>query len=146
MSFQRTFQQTDVTDCLKPGIQALGEHSHLIENDTPREFQGSVDIDSCLARQYPQDNRWDYAFGYEDRTYYVEVHHVGDSEVRVVIAKYQWLKAWQNRQPNPLALKTDSYYYWVSSGRGSLTKGSRYIRQLALAGLAYPVKRLRMQK
>ncbi len=144
MAFQDIFQQTEAAPCLQPGLRALGPYSALIVAENPTEFQGSVDLDACLRAQYPQDSRWDYAFGFRDRLYYVEVHHVSDSEVSVVIAKYQWLKDWQNRQPHPAALKTNSSYHWVSSGRGVLTKNSRYVRALTQAGLAYPPKRLQL--
>ncbi len=145
MTFHLIFQQTDVATCLRPGIQALGQYSRLIDSNEPERFEGSVDIDACLLQRYPQDNRWDYVFGFDSRIYYVEVHHVSDSEVSVVIAKYRWLKDWQNRQPDPPALKRNSSVHWVSSGRGALTKNSRYTRSLAQAGLDYPKKTLRVE-
>jgi len=144
MTFRTTFQQTDVADCIQPGIRALGANSSTVTNQSHHDFEGSVDIDTCLTSKYPQDHRWDYAFGLGNKIYYVEVHHASDSEVRVVIAKYQWLRDWQNRQPDPTALKTNSSYHWISSGRVSITKNSRYTRKLTIAGLDYPSRKLQV--
>ncbi len=144
MPFQEVFEHTEVAACLSPGLQALEQYATLIVREDTRALEGSVDIDACLRERYPQQHRWDYAFGYRARLYYVEVHHVSDSEVRVVIAKYQWLKDWQNSQPNPAALKLNSSYHWLSSGKGTLTKNSRYVRSLISAGLDYPPRELRI--
>lgn len=143
MSFNDIFKKTDVAACLEPGLQALGKYSRWIEGDELGYIEGSVDIDTCLTKKYPQDNRWDYAFGLKNRLYYVEFHHLTDSEVSVVIAKYSWLKDWQNRQPNPHELKANSSYYWIVT-KGSLAKGSRYRRMLTSAGLDYPKKTLNL--
>jgi hypothetical protein len=70
--------------------------------------------------------------------------HVSDNEVKVVIAKYQWLKNWQNRQPDQSPLKANSSYCWISSARVALTKNSRFTRSLAQAGLDYPKKTVRI--
>lgn len=150
MAFCRVFEKTNVATCLQPGLQALGKYSQLIiinpngNNNAQTLIEGSVDIDTCLVRQYPQDHRWDYAFGYDDHIYYVEVHHVNDSEVSVVIEKYRWLREWQNGHNNASELKKNSSYYWVSSGKGGLTPNSRYTRMLTTAGLPGPVNRLRI--
>lgn len=145
MAFQEIFRATDVAACVQPGIQALGKYSHLIESDETTKFNGSVNIDDCLKSQHPQSHRWDYAFGFKSHIYYVEVHHVNDSEVKTVISKYRWLKDWQTRQPNTADLKVNSSYHWVSSGKGSLTRNSRYARSLIQAGLEYPAKTLRVK-
>lgn len=144
MTFREVFQQTEVAEGIEPGIRALGHYSRLIETQDTIGFEGSVDMDGCLVSHYPQASRWDYAFGHRDRIYYVEVHPVTDSEVSVVIAKYHWLIDWQNRQPNPTQLKTNSSYHWLSTGHGGLTARSQYMRQLAKAGLAIPKKTLKV--
>jgi hypothetical protein len=141
VAFQRIFLQTDVAQCLQPGLQALGHYSTLIQCNNPMLVEGSVDIDSCLQPFYPQDHRWDYALGHRNVIYYVEVHHVSDSEVQSVIDKLRWLHDWQNRQPNSQQLKTNSKVHWVnSSSGGSLSKNSKYFRRLSLVGIAPPSK------
>lgn len=144
MTFRQVFEQTDVSACIEPGLRALGQHSRFVECADRQQLEGSVDIDRCLAAQYPREHRWDYAFGFRNRIFYVEIHHVTDSEVDVMIAKYQWLRDWQNRQANSDALKRNSTYHWISSGRGSLTKRSSYMRRIIKSGLGLPQKTLRI--
>ena len=145
MAFQIIFQQTDVSDCLRPGLQALGQYSRLIHCNNPAQIEGSVDMDSCLIARFPNDNRWDYALGWNNTIYYVEVHHVNDSEVQTVINKYRWLRDWQNRQPNPNELKRNINVCWLNSHNGgSLTKNSKYTRMLTTAGIPFPRKNLQL--
>ena len=145
MAFQRIFQQTDVAQSLQLGLQALGQYSRLIQCNTPNQIEGSVDIDSCLMARFPNDNRWDYAFGWNNIIYYIEVHHVSDSEVHTMINKYRWLCDWRNRQPNPHELKRNSNVYWINSHNGgSITKNSKYIRMLSTAGIPPPRKNLQL--
>ena len=144
MTFRDVFEETEVAGCIRQGIQALGHNSHLIVNNHNTRFEGSVDIDTCLVNQrlYTQENRWDYAFGLRNRIVYVEVHTASDSQVSVVIAKYQWLKDWQNRQPNSQNLKNNSSYHWIASGSVSITKNSRFSRSLTASGLGFPKRML----
>jgi len=145
LAFQRIFQQTDVSDCLRPGLQALGQYSRLIHCNNPVQIEGSVDIDSCLMARFPNDNRWDYALGWNNTIYYVEVHHVCDSEVQTMINKYRWLRDWQNRQPNQHELKRNSIVYWINShDGGSITRNSKFIRMLSTAGIPLPRKNLQL--
>lgn len=135
MSFVDAVQKTpEITDCLKPGLQALGSNSNKVKVNATRELSGSVDIDTCLAREYPNAPRWDYVFGYKDRVYYVEVHQGRTSEVENVLAKLAWLKQWRKRAaPNLEDLEHRSTYHWVSSGgTESMLKRGRYGRLLDL--------------
>ena len=43
----------ELTECLKVGLQALGSNRHKIRVNSTRDLTGSVDIDACLARRYP---------------------------------------------------------------------------------------------
>ena len=129
MSFVDAVQSTpEITECLKPGLQALGSNSNKVRADSTRELMGSVDIDTCLAKDYPDAPRWDYVFGYKSRIYYVEVHPADSTgEVKNVIAKLVWLKQWRKRSaPNLDDLENRSTYHWVSSGRTepNLKRGS----------------------
>ena len=117
----------------------------LIIDGNTRDIEASVDIDSCLRARNPNDNRWDYAFGYKHRIYYIEVHHVNDKGVGEVVKKLKWLRDWQNRQTNSILLKANSSYHWISSGTGHLSQYSRFTRLLVQAGLAYPQKFLRIK-
>ena len=139
MSFVDAVQKTpEITDCLKPGLQALGTDRNKIRVDTTRALEGSVDMDKCLGKLYPNDARWDYAFGYKGRVYYVEVHPAHSTgEVKNVIAKCDWLKRWRKRAaPNLEELEHRSTYHWVSSGRTEpMLKSGRYRRLLSQNGI-----------
>ena len=107
-----------LTECLKAGLQALGSNRHKIRVNSTRDLTGSVDIDACLARRYPNAPRWDYVFGYKDRVYYVEVHQGRSSEMKSVIAKLDWLRQWRRRSAKSFeGLENQSTYHWISTGR-----------------------------
>ena len=134
MSFADAVRNTpEIAACLKPGLQALGSNSHKVKVNATRELSGSIDIDTCLARAYPNAPRWDYVFGYKDLVYYVEVHPADSTgEVKNVIAKFEWLKQWRKRSsPDLEDLEHRSTYHWVSSGGTEpMLKGGRYRRLL----------------
>lgn len=134
MSFADVVQRTsELTGCLKAGLQALGSNRHKIRVNSTRNLTGSVDIDACLVRRYPNAPRWDYVFGYKDRIYYVEVHQGRTSEMENVIAKLDWLVQWRNRSAQNLEdLKHQSTYHWISTGRidSAFAKNNRYRRIL----------------
>ncbi len=145
MSFAEAVRRTnDIAQCLKAGLQALGTNSKKIsvpKNQT-RNLEGSVDLDNCVKNKYPNDQRWDYVFGYRSRVYYVEIHPAGTSEVGVVIAKLNWLKQWRKQALAFESLGNKSSYHWISSNGIKITKNSKYSRRLAAAGIAGPHSRL----
>ena len=134
MSFVDVVQRTsELTGCLKAGLQALGSNRHKIRVNSTRNLTGSVDIDACLVRRYPNASRWDYVFGYKDRVYYVEVHQARTGEMKNVIAKLDWLRQWRERSAKDLEhLKHRSTYHWISTGRidSAFAKNNRYRRIL----------------
>lgn len=134
MSFFDAVQRVpEIADCLKAGLQALGANRHKIKVDTTRSIAGSIDIDDCLAKQYPNAPRWDYVFDYKDRLYYVEVHQGRTSEMLNVIAKLDWLRQWRKRSATSLEdLKDRSTYHWISTGKidSAFAKNNRYRRIL----------------
>jgi len=134
VSFADAVQRTpELTGCLKVGLQALGSNRRKIRVDATRNLTGSVDIDACLIRCYPNAPRWDYVFGYKDRVYYVEVHQGRTGEMQKVIAKLDWLRQWRERSAHSLEyLKHQSTYHWISTGRidSAFAKNNRYRRIL----------------
>lgn len=134
MSFANAVQRTlELTGCLKAGLQALGSNRRKIRVEATRNLTGSVDIDACLMRRYPNAPRWDYVFGYKDRVYYIEVHQGRTGEMENVIAKLDWLVQWRERSAQSLEdLKHRSTYHWISTGRidSAFGKNSRYRRIL----------------
>jgi len=118
------------------GLQALGANSNKIDPANTRKLDGSVDIDTCTEEKYPEKNRWDYAIGYDGKVYFVEVHPASTSEVRAVLQKLQWLKAWlQKEAPEIIKKKANSPYYWVQTGSFQIPKNSRQIFAAVAAGI-----------
>ena len=141
MSFVDAVQSTpEIAECLKTGLQALGSNNSKVEVTSTRSLKGSVDIDTCLKRLYPNDPRWDYVFGYKDRVYYVEVHQGKTSEVEDVVKKFNWLKRWRAHSAADLEdLKDRSTYHWISTkGTDTIRKRSRHRRMLDQNGIYGP--------
>ena len=73
--------------------------------------------------------------------YWVETHTGSDNQIKVVLKKLEWLKAWLRRDGQCLD-KFDRDMIWVSSGHTFFTKGSRQVKELAQKGLIYSGSRL----
>jgi hypothetical protein len=145
MNFAEAVRRTsDLAQCLMVGLQALGANSKKISvpKNRTRNLEGSVDIDDCVKNKYPNDQRWDYVFGYRGRVYYIEIHPAGTSEVNVVIAKLNWLKQWRKQATALESLRNKSSYYWIASKGINITRNSKYRRMLDMAGIAGPCSRL----
>lgn len=136
--FKEAIQKTaEIKDALKPGLQALGANREKVQVKDTRQCQGSVDLDNHLKNQYPNDNRWDYVFGYSDLAYFIEVHPAHTSEVRTVIQKLQWLKQWLKiKAPDVHGL--EKKYSWIATNGMHILKDSREARLLAENGLSLP--------
>jgi hypothetical protein len=144
-NFKRAIEETpDVRTCYKSGLSALGVYSNKIELSDTRFCDGSVDIDSCVTKKYPNANRWDYCFSYRSKVYFVEVHTANTGEVDAVLKKLQWLKDWLNHEaPQINALKAPISCYWIQSGRYNILPTSRQAKQAAAAGVK-PIPKLRL--
>jgi hypothetical protein len=108
MTFKEAVETTpEVATGFQSGLTALdSKYKAKISVLDTRLLEGSVDIDLCTTAKYPNDNRWDYAFAYDKKVYFVEVHTANTSEVSVVLKKLQWLKDWlNNKAPNINRLK-----------------------------------------
>lgn len=90
MSFTSAVQATPLLEeALRPGLRALGSNSSKIRPNNSENCEGSVDIDTAVRWRYPNSSRWDYAFGYDGTTYFVEVHSAKTDEVSSVLKKLQ---------------------------------------------------------
>ena len=144
MNFADAVRRTsEIANCLKAGLQALGANSSKVKIRVTRDLKGSVDIDTCLTRRYPNAPRWDYVFGYKDRVYYIEVHQGKTSEVESIIAKFNWLRRWC-KTTSLETLKDRSTYHWVSTkGTDTIQKRSKHRRMLDQSGIYGPSSGLR---
>jgi hypothetical protein len=68
--------------------------------------------------------------------YWVEVHPASQGEVKVVLAKLQWLRTWLNNEANKLD-SMNRQFIWVSSGKTSFTLSSPQRKQFVLHGLQH---------
>ncbi len=130
----------------RPGKQALeNRYRDLVTCDDPRRLTGSIDLDSALKRQRPNDRRWDYGLGYKpargrEQAIWVEVHSAKTSEVSAVIGKLRWLKDWLNGEAVQLRQLTeraggDIRYVWIASGKNKIPPNSPQARRLNQRGL-----------
>jgi hypothetical protein len=117
------------------GLQALGANASHIEPEDTRLCCGSVDIDKCLLASDPQGARWDYAVGYDDKAYFVEVHPAHTGNVSEMVKKVDWLKAWLNADGAALKGIKEGEYYWIPSGSCKILEGSPKKRMLAQRGI-----------
>jgi len=144
MTFQEAVKVTpDVANCYQLGLKALGKYSKKIEVADLSQCEGSLDIDVCTIKKYPQANRWDYALSYKTQVYFVEVHSAETGEVSTVLKKLQWLKDWlQAEAPEIKKLQsTGQAFFWLQSGRFDILPGSPQAKEIANARLR-PIPKL----
>lgn len=135
--FQQAVLATpDVSSGYCKGLQAMKSKSSVLKVSDTRKLQGSVDIDDNTKNLYPQDARWDYAVGYNDKAYFVEVHPANTSNVVEMINKAKWLESWLKNKAVDLGKIREDKLYWIPSGKIAILKGSSQYRQLALHKLA----------
>ena len=146
ITFEQAVKQTpDVSVGFQTGLKALGKYHAKVQVTDGSLLNGSIDIDDCTRKKYPNENRWDYAFAYNEIVYFIEVHSVNTSEVSIVLKKHEWLKKWLN-QHAPLInqlKKAKPAYYWISSNNFNILRSSPQYRRIAQANLI-PVSQLRL--
>ena len=143
-AFKQAVEETPgLTDAWHSGLGALrGADRRRVDAEDPRRLTGSVDIDSALQAEFPDEPRWDYAIGHRpsnlaaEIAYWVEVHPASAGEVKVVLQKLVWLKTWlPNLAPSLSAMR--KAFIWVSSGKTSFTLSSPQQKRFALLGLPH---------
>ena len=99
-------------------------------------MNGSIDIDSCTTHLYPNDNRWDYAFSYNQKVYFAEVHAANTREVSVVLNKLTWLKKWLvHHAPHINDIKAQQPYFWIQSKGFAIIPNSPQYKMVVQKGL-----------
>ncbi len=145
MTFKDAVEQTTgLGEAYCRGLRALRsqDRTHVDAQDTQR-LSGSVDLDSVLQADQPNDPRWDYGVGHRpsnlngrEMIYWIEIHPATDGEVKVVIGKLQWLKQWLSSSARKLnAMHRE--FVWLSSGKTSLTLTAPQRKKMALEGLQH---------
>ena len=114
------------------GLQALKGNAAKVNVADTRKLDGSVDIDACTLELYPDAPRWDYAIGYDEKAYFLEVHPANTSNVKEMIQKAEWLKQWlQQKAPALKAIASNGSFYWVPSSKYAIQPNSPQYRKLA---------------
>jgi hypothetical protein len=152
MTFRETVQSVpQLAVAFREGLQALRRADHArVVCVRPRRLKGSVDIDTALREILPNDPRWDYGIGYyngrTEEAIWIEVHPATSDHVSHVTRKAHWLRNWLSANARVLLDMTREYngYVWLSAGAVSIQRGSRQARELALAGVSFPRKRLEL--
>ena len=140
MSFQSAIENTTLLkDHLKNGLQALGSNSSKVKPSDTRKCEGSVNIDNAVELKFPSSNRWDYAVGYNGKTYFIEIHPADTSEVKTVLEKLTWLKILLIENA-PELNKEPKSFHWIASGGVHILPNSPQARKLALSGISQPVR------
>ncbi len=132
MSFQQAVQNTaPIAECYRNGLLALGNHSLKITPSVPRSCSGSIDLDTCLQPRFPNATRWDYALGYGDYAYFVEVHPAS-GQVSEMLNKVTWLRQWLKGEGALLAAihHPGKTFHWLSTNGVKIM--GKYQLQLAL--------------
>lgn len=128
------------------GLRAMGNNSKRVQIVDTELLRGSVDIDGMVKDKYPEEARWDYVIGYGQHAYFVEVHSAETSEVKMVLAKFGWLRNWLKTQAPELAKMKSSVntFVWIPSGRVNVLPGSPQAMRLNQSGLKLmPVLKLK---
>lgn len=129
---QAVEQCPDIKNGYCVGLKALNSNSPKLKVGDKKNLLGSVDIDTCTKKQYPNDSRWDYAIGYAGKALFVEVHPANTSNVKEMFKKVMWLEEWLNENGKPLAkIRKDRILYWIPSGKVAILKTSPQYRSLA---------------
>ena len=91
----------------------------------------SVTLDEWGKPDWPRDARWDYVVvDSASRTLAVEVHPATDGEVASVIKK----KAWAETRLAEAEVAAGQWW-WIPSGKSTITPTGRRRRQLSLKGI-----------
>lgn len=151
MTFETAVEGTPaIRGAYRKGLGALpGMHKEHIRPEDTRKVTGSLDLDTWLRSTLPNDPRWDYAIGHQpmnlkhEIVYWVEVHPASDREIKVVLAKLEWLKNWL-RNAAPLLNAMRREFVWISSGKTSFTLTSTQQKRFALLGLQHKGRVLRI--
>ena len=135
--FKSALEKTsDLKNGYSEGLKALGNYSAKVSISVRDALLGSCDIDGCTKALYPEDSRWDYVIGYDQKAWFVEVHPACTSNVDDMIKKVLWLEQWLKEKGRELAaIRNDNVHYWIPSGKVRITKTSRQYRALAKHGL-----------
>lgn len=132
--FQEAVDKCDeIKGSLMPGLSAMGRNSVAVKATDPNKLNGSVDIDAAVKSIRPNEPRWDYAVGYSNQAFFIEVHPADTKNVDEMVKKVKWLKEWLSEvAPELKELHKSGVYHWIPSGRVKILKTSPQYKRIAL--------------
>jgi hypothetical protein len=135
MSFKKAIENTPLLkNAFEKGLKALGSNSTKVKPPDTKKCEGSVDMDTAVKSIYPNASRWDYAVGFNGKTYFIEVHTAKTDEVTPFLNKLQWLKDFLITDA-PELNKEPKSFHWIASNANHILPGSFQFRQLAKKGI-----------
>ena len=139
----------------KAAIKA--EYRAAVSIASPWRHTESVDLDAHFEKSEPNASRWDYgigvAHGDTELIVWVEPHPASSTgEVKRMVEKVLWLKGKLNlpafaqlRRLTDATVKSKrSPYRWLHSGALQIARGSKEARTLAMAGIDFPARQLKL--
>lgn len=134
--FKNTIAKTpQISGCYKAGISALGSNKEKVMAKNTRLLLGSIDLDTCLKRIFPNQNRWDYIVCYNKDVYFIEVHPVKTGEINTVLKKLEWLAGWLKQNATEIKKLEKTPYYWAASGSVNISPVSPQYKKLSKHGI-----------
>lgn len=122
----------DLKDGYCVGLKALKKNSTKISISDDVDILGSCDIDTCTKNSYPNEARWDYVIGCNQKALFVEVHPADTCNIHEMIKKVKWLENWLKTKGKELAIiRMNDIHYWIPSGRVNILKTSSQYRALS---------------
>jgi len=133
-----------IRHCFKPGLRALKNNSLKVSNPKKKNIEGSVSLDNCLAKSYPDDSRWDYFLCCDNKVYFLEVHPACTGDIDTMLNKLTWLKSWLQSHAKAIdSMKAKKQpFRWIATSGIHILNNSNQARKLAQSGLSFPVKHL----
>lgn len=129
---------SDVAKGYCHGLQALeNADKTAVKLKDKRKVGGSLNIDKETKYLYPNDPRWDYAVGYDDKVFFIEVHPANTSNIPEMKKKKEWLKKWlQSKAPLLDAFPSGNpKFLWAATESGvHISNQASYMRKLAQLG------------
>jgi hypothetical protein len=121
---------------VRPGLQALSsEDVKRIEASIREECSDSLDLDSGLRPDHPEDPRWDYLVGHRRRVIAIEVHSALDSQVASIVGKKEHAK--RQLLAHSRVGSSIASWLWIGSGSTQFTRREIAFRILAKHGIAF---------
>ncbi len=132
----------NLSKCLKNGLEGIekqhkGSYIKLKSGKRKEHILGSINIDFCYEKIYPNQNRWDYIIFLDLKNYSpcqcIEIHCAKSEAVSLIEKKLNWLKDLiKSLNGN---IKKDYCFIWIATDGIHIPKGTPQYRKLQTLGI-----------